>query len=89
MKAPSVFVATSNNGGLRPEQVADLCVNRLLSISDTAPPEIAAQAHAFRQQMFAAVLHYVKLAVSEDRASMCLKLERAGRRDIADLVRNL
>ena len=82
-----VFVATSNNGGLRPEQIAELCVNRLISISDTAPPELAAQAKAFREQMLAVVLHYVKVAASEDRASVCAKLELAGRPELAQQVR--
>jgi hypothetical protein len=85
----SPFVVTSNNGGHSPEQVAELCVNRLIQVSDTAPPELAQQARAFRQQMLAVVLHYVRMAAAEDRATVCLTLEQAGFSDLAQQVRNL
>lgn len=85
----AVSVTTSSDGGHNPEQIAELCVNRLLHVSDTAPPEIAAQARAFREQMLAVVLHYVKLAASEDRATVCVKLERAGHSDLAQQIRRL
>lgn len=85
----SPFVVTSNNGGHSPEQVAELCVNKLVGIADTAPPELAQQARAFREQMLAVVLHYVKVAAAEDRATVCSKLERSGHGQIADHIRRL
>lgn len=83
------FVTTSNHGGHRPEQVAELCVNRLIGIADTAPPELAQQAHAFREQMLVVVTHYVKMAVAEDRATVCITLEQAGLTDLAQQIRRL
>jgi len=85
----SPFVVTSSNGGHSPEQVAELCVNRLIQISDTAPPELAQQARAFREQMLAVVLHYVRLAAAEDRVTVCTKLEQAGHTDLAQHIRRL
>jgi hypothetical protein len=85
----SPFVVTSNNGGHNPEQVAELCVNRLIQISDTAPPELARQARAFREQMLAVVLQYVKMAAAEDRATVCLTMEQAGFSDLAQQIRRL
>lgn len=85
----SPFVVTSSDGGHSPEQIAELCVNRLIQVSDTAPPELAQQARAFRQQMLAAVLHYVKMAAAEDRATVCTKLEQSGMADLAQHVRSL
>ena len=85
----SPFVVTSNNGGHSPEQVAELCVNRLIGISNTAPPELAQQARAFREQMLAVVLHYVKLAAAEDRATVCSQLEQAGHAQLAEHIRRL
>lgn len=92
LTSPSVgspFVVTSNNGGHSSEQIAELCVNRLIGISDTAPPELAQQARVFREQMLAVVLQYVKLAAAEDRATVCLTLERAGHGQLADHIRGL
>lgn len=85
----SPFVVTSSNGGHSPEQIAELCVNRLIQVSDTAPPELAQQAMAFRRQMLAVVLQYVRMAAAEDRTTVCMKLEQAGLSDIAQQVRRL
>jgi glycerol uptake facilitator-like aquaporin len=89
MSVGAPFVATSANGGLRPEQVAELCVNRLIQVADTAPPELAAQARAFREQMLAAVLYYVRMAVTEDRVTVATKLEQAGMADLAQQIKGL
>lgn len=85
----SVNVKTSSDGGLSPEQIAELCVDRLLHISDSAPPELAMQARAFREQMLVAILHYVKMAVLEDRATVSVKLEQAGFPELAQQIRRL
>jgi hypothetical protein len=85
----SVSVMTSSNGGHSPEQVAELCVDRLISVSESAPPEIAIQARAFREQMLAVVLNYVKMAAREDRESVIAKLERVGATDVAQQIRRL
>lgn len=84
-----VNVVTSSNGGHSAEQIAELCVDRLIRVADTAPPELAMQARAFREQMLAVVLHYVKVAVSEDRLTVVTKLEQGGLTDAARMVRGL
>jgi hypothetical protein len=90
MGAPGfVNVMTSSNGGHSPEQIAELCVDKLIHVADTAPPELAMQARAFREQMLAVVLHYVKVAASEDRATVVTKLEQGGLTDAARMVRGL
>jgi hypothetical protein len=85
----AVSVMTSSNGGHSPEQIAELCMDRLIRVSDTAPPEIAMQAKAFREQMLAVVLHYVKMAAREDRESVIAKLEQASAADVAQQIRRL
>lgn len=85
----AVNVMTSSNGGHSPEQVAELCIERLIKISDTAPPELAMQARAFREQMLAVVLQYVRMAVAEDRATVATKLEQAGMADLAQQIKVL
>ena len=90
MSAPgSVSVMTSSNGGHSPEQIAELCVDRLIRVSDSAPPEIAMQARAFKEQMLAVVLHYVRMAAEQDRATVATKLEQAGAADMAQQIRRL
>jgi hypothetical protein len=84
-----VNVMTSVNGGHTPEQIAELCVDKLIRVSDSAPPEIAAQARAFREQMLAVVLQYVRMAAAEDRATVMTKLEQGGYELLARQLRSL
>jgi hypothetical protein len=85
----SPFVVTSNNGGHSPEQVAELCVNRLIQVADTAPPELAQQARAFREQMLAVVTHYVKVAIVEDRKTVSEKLNSVGYGQLAQQIKDI
>ena len=85
----NTFVVTSSNGGLTPDSVTELCVNRIIAISDTAHPAIQQQAHAFRDQLLKVVGHYVRMAVQEDRATMCAKIREAGFPDLASQLRRL
>lgn len=85
----AVNVMTSSNGGHSPEQIAELCVDRLIHISDTAPPELAMQAKAFREHILLVVLHYVKMAAAEDRETVIAKLEQGGAFDVAQQIRRL
>lgn len=85
----AVNIMTSSNGGHSPEQIAELCVDRLIRVADTAPPELAMQARAFKEQMLAVVLHYVRMAAVEDRATVIAKLEQAGAADVAQQIRRL
>jgi hypothetical protein len=39
--------------------------------------------------MLAVVLHYVRMAAAEDRATVCVKLEQAGHAQLADQIRRL
>ncbi len=84
-----VNVRTSSDGGHSPEAVAEMCVDRLISVSDGAPPEIADQARAYRQQMLEVISHYVKMAVREDRATVSTKLEQSGMFDIARHIKDM
>lgn len=89
MDPPKVSVLTSNHGGHSPETIAELCVDKLIQVSDSAPPEIALQAKAFRQQILEVVLQYVRVAAREDRATVVAHLGRAGMPDIAQQIRRL
>lgn len=85
----SVFVTTSNNGGHSPDQIAELCVNKIISVSDSAPPEIREQAVAFREQLLRVVSHYTTMAAQQDRTTVCAKLQNAGFSDLAEQLRRL
>ena len=89
MTPGTVNVMTSNHGGHSPEQVATLCVDKIIAVSDQSHPAIQQQAHAFREQLLKIVLYYIKMAAQQDRATVCAQLREAGFGDLADQIRRL
>lgn len=86
---PIVTVTTTNNRGETPEEVALRCVNRLISVSDTAPQEIRDQALAYRAALLKVVTAYMKEAVTNDRATVYNALVEAGQPRLAEVIRKL
>jgi len=82
-------VHTTENRGHSPEEVAELCVNRLISIGDNSHPALQAQARAFRDRMLAVVTQYIKMGIEQDRATISTELSKAGYQAIANQLRRL
>ena len=85
----NVNVMTSNKGGLTNEQIADLAVDKIASISDNAPSHVKEQAKLFKEQLKGVMYHYILLARKEERASIVNILEKNGGNDLANLIRRL
>lgn len=85
----SVNVKTSNNGGLTNEQVADLAVDKIVSISDEAPAHIRQQANQFREHLKKVMYHYLLLARKEERGSIVHILRSNGQKEMAEYIRRL
>ena len=84
-----VGVKTTDNRGLTPEELAAMCSDKIVSVSDSAPPVIRDQAHAFKGRVESVVAHYMKLAVQNDRVTVYDALVDAGHPELAELVRRL
>ncbi len=84
-----VEVQTTQHRGFTPEEVADRCLTKLLSVSDTAPPAIRDQAIAYKEHMRAVLVFYMKEAVQSDRTTVNNALLNAGHKDLAELIRRL
>ncbi len=87
--APKVDVKITNGRGMTPEEVTELALGKLISISDTAPPEIAAQARAFRDRMRLVIVYYMKQAIASDRTTVYNALKDAGHPDLAQMIRDM
>lgn len=88
-QAPKVNVTTTSGRGMTPEEVAELCVGKIISISETAPPELTAQARAFRDRMLMVVTHYMRQAIASDRTTVYNALSKAGYPELAENIRGL
>lgn len=85
----NVNVMTSDDGGHTNEQIAELAMDKILRVSDSAPPAIKDQANAFKENIRSVVLHYIELARREERATIARKMAKAGQNEMADLVRRI
>jgi hypothetical protein len=85
----AVNVMTSDKGGLTNEQLADLAVDKIVSISDQAPPHIRQQAKAFREHLKKVLYHYLVLARKEERGSIIHILRSNGQKEMAEYIRRL
>lgn len=84
-----VEVQTTQHRGFTPEEVAERCLDKLLNISDTAPPAIRDQAIAYKEHIRAVLVFYMKEAVQSDRTTVNNALLDAGHKDLAELIRRL
>jgi len=84
-----VLVNTSENRGFTPEELSEQCVQKLISVSDTAPPAIRDQARAYQKHIETLVAYYMRQAIRSDRTTVYNALNDAGHPDLADLIRRL
>jgi hypothetical protein len=89
IQVTNVNVMTSDDGGHTNEQIAELAMDKILRVSDSAPPAIKDQANAFKENIRSVVLHYIELARREERATIARKMAKAGQNEMADLVRRI
>ena len=54
---------TTENRGWTVEEVADRCLQRIIAVSDNAPPEIRDQAVAFKEAIRPLLIFYMKEVV--------------------------
>ena len=85
----SVVVKTSEQGGLSNEQIADLAVEKIASVSEDAPPHLKEQAKLFKEQLKGIIHHYILLARKEERATIMQALRSSGHKEMAEYIRRL
>jgi hypothetical protein len=85
----SVVVKTSEQGGLNNEQIADLAVEKIASVSEDAPSHLKEQAKLFKEQLKGIIHHYILLARKEERATIMQALRSSGHKEMAEYIRRL
>ena len=88
-QAGSVNIMTSDKGGLTNEQIADLAVDKIVSISDEAPAHIRQQANQFREHLKKVMYNYLLLARREERGTIIQALQSNGHKEMAEYIRRL
>jgi len=88
-ETPIVNVQTTEGRGFTPDEVAERCVEKLISVSDSAHPAIRDQAKAFQKHMEKVVAFYMREAIRSDRTSVYNALKDAGHPELAEAIRRL
>ena len=86
---PIVTIHTTEGRGFTPDEVAERCVDKLISVSDTAHPAIRDQARAYKLHMEKVVAYYMREAIRSDRTTVYNALVEAGHPELADAIRRL
>jgi hypothetical protein len=84
-----VSVRTTNNRGFTPDELAEACVAKIISVSDPALPGIRDQARAFERHMEKVVAYYMRQAIQSDRTTVFNAITDAGHPELAELIRRL
>ena len=86
---PIVTVQTTEGRGFTPDEVAERCVSKLISVADTAHPAIRDQAKAYKAHMEKVVAFYMREAIRSDRTTVYNALVDAGHPELAEAIRRL
>ena len=82
-------VKTTENRGHTVEEIAERATNKLISVADTAPDSIKAQAHAFKNSCHFIIAYYMQEAIKNHMCTIGNKLEQQGNKDLAEIIRRL
>ena len=81
-----VSVEATINRGHTPEEIAKMCADKLVSVSDNAPPPIKEQANAFKKDILNVVEHYMIQAIKSDRVTLYNRMKQAGHEQLAKAI---
>jgi hypothetical protein len=84
-----VDIKTTSNRGFTPDELAEQCVQKIISISDNAHPGVRDQARAFSKHIERLIAYYMRQSIRSDRTSVYNALNDAGHPELAELIRKL
>jgi len=85
----NALVFTSDNGGHSPEDMAEMALNKIMIVSDTAPPVIRDQAYAHRQRLKEVLIYYMNKMCQSERTTLWALMKQQGHDDMAEIIRRL
>ena len=89
MALSSVFVHTTDGRGSNVDEIVERALNKIVSVSDTAPQPIRDQALAYRAHLRTILSFYMKEAVRSDRVTIYNAILNAGHKELAEQIRSL
>tara|TARA_R110000824_G_scaffold51439_3_gene143481 strand:- start:935 stop:1225 length:291 start_codon:yes stop_codon:yes gene_type:complete len=85
----NALVFTTDNRGHSPEQMAEMALNKIMTVSDTAPPVIREQAYAHRERLKEVLVFYMNRMCQSERTTIWALMKQQGHDDMAEIIRRL
>lgn len=82
----SVLVKTTENRGFTPEELVEQALDKIIYVGSQSHPVIRDQAEAFRNQIRAVILHYMKQAVVSHNTTIANRLRAAGHEELIKIL---
>tara|TARA_R100000951_G_scaffold110660_1_gene108832 strand:- start:74 stop:364 length:291 start_codon:yes stop_codon:yes gene_type:complete len=83
------FVFTSTNRGHSPEEMAEMAMNKIMTVSDDAPPVIREQALAYKAKLKEILIFYMNRMAQSERTTIWALMKQQGHEDMAEIIRRL
>ena len=81
-----VMVMTTHGRGFTPEEIAERALDKIIAVSGTAPPAIADQAHAFRENIRKVLVYYMHEAVRSHNVTLVNKFHQLGHPELIEIL---
>ena len=82
----TVQVMTTSGRGFSAEELAERALNQIINVGDNAPPVIADQARAFRENLREVLVYYMREAMRSRNVTLAAKLVEAGSPELVKLI---
>ena len=82
-------VHTTEYRGFTPEEIAERAVPKVVSVAESADPEVREQAEAFKNRLFNVIVNACNDAIRSDRTTLTNLLDQQGHQDMAAILRKL
>ena len=79
-------VITTSDGGMTPEQVAELCLAKIIYVGKDANPLLKEQALAYKDSIRQVLIHYMNQAIKSNHTTIANKLHKAGHSELTKLL---
>lgn len=77
---------TVSGRGFTPEEVAEMALEKIVYIGESSHPVIRDQAEAFRTQIRAVLVRYMRQAVTSHNTTLANRLREAGHPELVKLL---
>jgi hypothetical protein len=84
-----ISVITSVGRGHTPEQVADMALNKIIQVNESAPSVIKEQAIAYKGRLREVLIYYMNSMAKSERTTIWALMKKQGHDDIAEIIRRL